>query len=68
MLSDLDLKLKGFKVKPQTKEQALKNLERLKKDIGMANVKSNKEEVRKILKRAGSLSEEILYLHKQERS
>lgn len=67
-MSELDLKLGSFKAEPQTKEQALKNLQKLKKDIGMINVRGNKEEVRAILKRAGSLSEEILDLRKQERS
>jgi cell division protein FtsX len=57
---ELDLKLKSFRIEPQSKEQAQEIIRKLKADIGMANVKADKKKVRQILRRAGSLTDEIL--------
>lgn len=68
MASDLDLKLSNFKIKPLTKEQALKNIRKMRSDLGIEGMKVDKKELQKILKRAGSLCEEILELRRQERA
>ena len=68
ILSEVDLKLKGFRIKPQTKEQAQGNIRKLKADIGMANVKADKQMVRDIIKRAGSLTDEILESRERART
>jgi hypothetical protein len=67
MSSQLEQKLKSYKTEPQSKEKALANIEKLKAEIGMKDVKSDKEDVKEILKRAGSLSDEIVDLRKKER-
>ena len=67
MSSLLEQRLKPFKTEPQSKDKALANIEKLKAEIGMKDVKSDKEDVKEILKRAGSLSEEIIEQRKKER-
>lgn len=66
-VSELELKLKSFKIEPQSKEEALENIRKLKSNIGMLGKKSSKKEVLEILKRAGSLTEEVLESRKKER-
>lgn len=68
MTSQLEQRLKPYKTEPQSKEKALANIEKLKAEIGMKGVKSDKEDVKEILKRAGSLSDEIIELRKNERA
>jgi len=67
MSSRLEQKLKPYKTEPQSKEKALANIEKLKSEIGMKDVKSDKEDVKAILKRAGSLSDEIIGLRMKDR-
>jgi len=67
MSSQLEKRLKSYKTEPQSKDKALENLEKLKDEIGMKGIRSDKKEVKEILKRAGSLSDEIIELRKKER-
>ena len=67
ILSEIDLKLKSFRIEPQAKEQAQANIRKLKADIGMENVRADKKIVREIMKRAGSLSDEILQSRERAR-
>ena len=67
MSSQLEHRLRPYKTHPQPKGKALANIEKLKAEIGMKGVKSNKEDVKAILKRAGSLADEIIELRKKER-
>lgn len=62
------MKLRSYKTQPESETKALEKLEKLKAEVGMKGVRSDTSEVRAILKRAGSLSEEILELRKQERT
>ena len=66
-MSELEFKLKSFKIEPQPKHQALENIQKLKADIGMLDKKTDKRELEEILKRAGSLTEEVLESRKKER-
>ena len=50
------------------KEKALANLERLKAEVGMKDVRSNSNDIDIILRKAGPLSDEILDLRKKERT
>lgn len=68
VLSELDFKLRRVKIEPQTKEQALANVRKLKADLGVGNKKADKEKVRKILKHAGSMTDEILDSRRKERN
>jgi len=68
MSLQLEQRLKPYKTQPQSKEKALANIEKLKDEIGMKGVKSDKEDVKAILKRAGSLSDEIIELRKKDRT
>ena len=67
-MSELEFKLKSFKIEPQTKEQALENIHNLKRNIGMLGKKSDKMEVANILKKSGSLTEEVFRIRKKEKS
>jgi len=67
ILSELEAKLRAFKTTPQSKESALQRVRRLKAEVGMEDVKSDKNEVKAILRKAGSLSDEIIELRKNER-
>jgi len=68
VLSELDLKLKSFRIEPQSKEQALANIRKLKAEIGMAHVKADKAKVHEIIRRAGSLTDEILESRERART
>lgn len=66
-MSELETKLKAFTTTPESKEKALESLRRLKAEVGLKDIQSNRNEVREILKKAGSLSDEITELRKKER-
>lgn len=67
-MSKLDFKLKGFKIEPQTTEQALANIKKLKDDLGIKGEKKvSKARLRSIYKRAGSFSDEVIETRKKER-
>jgi uncharacterized Zn finger protein len=53
------MNLKG-KTRPLSYEEAHTELEKVKELIGMKGVKSDPEEVKRILKKAGSLSDELI--------
>lgn len=64
----LDHKAKGSKLEPQTKEEALANIKRLRNDLGLDNIKANGKDIKRILKRTGSLSEEAVKMrHEQDK-
>ena len=66
-MSELEYKLKSFKIEPQPKEQALANIRKLKTDIGMLAKASDEAEISHILEYAGSFTEEVLESRKKER-
>ena len=67
-VSDIELKLRGFKIEPQSKEQALANLNQFKVEFGLiGSEKVNKERLKEIVKRAGSFSDEVIATRKSER-
>lgn len=68
-MSEIDSKLKGFKIEPQTPEQALANIQKFKLDLGLTGLKKvDKEKLKEILKRAGSFSDEVIATRKSDRS
>jgi hypothetical protein len=50
-LPELETKLKAFKTTSQPKAIALETLGRLKAEVGMKNIRSDKKEVKEILKK-----------------
>jgi hypothetical protein len=64
--SELDFKLKEFKIEPQSKEQALANIQKMRSDLGLKK-KVSESELQDVLKRAGSLTDEILATREKER-
>jgi hypothetical protein len=63
----LEARLKGYKTPPQPTEKALENLRRLKSEVGMKDSKTDRGELRAILRKADPLSDEILEHRKKER-
>ena len=66
-MSELERRIKSFKLEPQSKEQALANIKRLRKDLNLENVHTDKNRVSAILKKAGSLTDELLAMREQDR-
>lgn len=66
-MSELERRIKSFKLEPQSKEQALANIKRLRKDLNLENVHADKNRVKAILKKAGSLTDELLAMREQDR-
>ena len=66
-MSELERRIKSFKLEPQSKEQALANIKRLRKDLNLENVHTDKNRVKAILKKAGSLTDELLAMREQDR-
>ena len=68
-LSEIGFKLKGFKIEPQTPEQALANIQKFKQDLGLTgSVKVDKKRLKEIIARAGSFSDEVIATRNSERS
>lgn len=67
MVSELDFRLKSFKIEPQTKEQALANIRKMRSDLGIDKTHPDKGELKEVLRRAGSLTDEILSYREKER-
>ncbi len=65
--SELELKLKAFKLEPQTPAQALENIRKMKEDLNLKNGKVDKKKLNEILKKAGSFTDEVLAARKEER-
>jgi hypothetical protein len=65
--TELDLALKGFKIEPQSKDQALANVRKMRSDLGIENMQVDKNQMNEILKRAGSLTDEVLSSREKER-
>ena len=66
MDSELGFKLKEFKIEPQSKEQALANIQKMRSDLGLKK-KVSESKLQDVLKRAGSLTDEILATREKER-
>ncbi|GEM_PF-1785257 len=67
-LSKLDSRLNGFEIEPQTPEQALANIRKLKTDLGLPGKKIGKRRLREIYKRTGSFTDEVLKAREKERT
>ena len=71
LVSELNFKLKNFRLEPQSTEQALANIRKMRSDLGIerASSKDNRreEQLREILKRAGPFTDEILASREKER-
>lgn len=59
-------KIKGSKIEPQSKEEAMANIQRLRNDLGLKNKRGNREHIRNVLKNAGSLSEEAVKMRREQ--
>jgi hypothetical protein len=66
-MTEIDLALKGFKIEPQSKDQALANIRKMRSDLGIDKMQVDKHQIQEILKRAGSLADEILSSREKER-
>jgi hypothetical protein len=66
-LSELELKLKSFKLEPQTPEQALESIRKMKKDLNLKNWKVAKKKLNDILEKADSFADEVLETRNEER-
>ena len=64
---ELEQKLSVFKLEPQSKEQSLANIKQLRRDLHLEGVSTNKEHIRSILKKVGSLTDELLAIREQDR-
>lgn len=62
---ELGFKLKGFRIEPQSKEQAVANIHKMRTDLGLTGV--SEQEVQDALKKAGSLTDAILTSREKER-
>lgn len=61
--------LKSFKIEPQTTEQALANVKKLKDDLGLnGGKKVRKARLRSIYKHAGSFTDEVIETREKERA
>jgi hypothetical protein len=65
--SELGSKLKEFKIEPQSKEQALASIQKMRSDLGLKK-KVSESELQDALKRTGSLADEILAIREKERT
>ena len=68
-MSDIGFRLKGFRMEPQTSEQALANVQKFKQDLGLTGSKKlDKKRLKDIIARAGSFSDEVIATRNSERS
>ena len=67
-LSDLQAKIKPYYVQPQTAEQAIANIRKMKKDLGLTDYTVDKNRLKSIFKKSGSFTDEVLETRKNERA
>ena len=67
-MSELEFKLKSFKLDPQTPEQALENIRNMKKNLNLEYAQLDEKKLDDILKRAGSFTDEVLDIRRRERN
>lgn len=66
-MTELEKKLNAFKLESQTKEKALENIKRLRKDLDLENIHPDRKRLRAILQKSGSLTDELLTMREQDR-
>jgi hypothetical protein len=62
----MGVRLKGFTLQPETKEEALANIRKTRADLGLGG-QTDRNELRKLLKQVGSLGDEIVESKRRER-
>jgi hypothetical protein len=67
-ISELELKLKSIKMQPQTPEQAIASIRKMKDDLGLTGRTVDKQKLKSIFKRAGSFTEEVETSRNNERA
>jgi hypothetical protein len=63
----LEQKIRKFELEPQSKEEVLSNIRKLRKDLGLEGISHDKEHIMGILKKTGSISDEVLRTREQDR-
>ncbi|MGD1838620.1 MAG: hypothetical protein ACPKPY_11270 [Nitrososphaeraceae archaeon] len=66
--SSLKKMIDNYKFKPLSKKDALMNVDKLKKDLGLENFKTDEQRLKRILKKVGSLSETSIKTRNEERN
>lgn len=66
-MTELEKKLSAFKLESQTKEKALENIKRLRKDLDLENIHPDRKRLQAILQKSGSLTDELLTMREQDR-
>jgi hypothetical protein len=54
--------------KPISKEEAIKEMKELREQLGIKKQKVNEDKLKEILKKSGSLSDEVNKMRKEERT
>ena len=66
--SSIKKMIDNYKFKPLSKEDALKDIDKLKEDLGLENFKIDEQKLKRILKKASSLSETSIKTRNEERN
>jgi len=67
-LSELQMKIKSYNVRPQTAEQAIANIRKMREDLGLTGHTVDKNRLKSIFKKSGSFTDEVLETRKTERA
>jgi hypothetical protein len=54
------------KLQPLSKEEALASLKKLRKDLGLEGIHTNRERIQSILKKLGPLSDEVTRMRREQ--
>lgn len=66
--SELQMKIKSYNVQPQTAEQAIANIRKMKEDLGLTDRAVDKNRLKSIFEKSGSFTDEVLEARKNERA
>lgn len=67
-MSELQMKIKSYNAQPQTAEQAIANIRKMKQDLGLTDRAVDKNRLKSIFEKSGSFTDEVLEARKNERA
>jgi len=62
------MKIKSYNVQPQTADQAIANIRKMKQDLGLTEHAVDKNRLKSIFEKSGSFSDEVIETRKNERA
>lgn len=67
-ISEIQMKIKSYNAQPQTAEQAIANIKKMREDLDLTGHAVDKNKLKSIFEKSGSFTDEVLEARKNERA